>query len=148
MSEDFIKLSLNDLVTTVFEGLGFITLHPMQVLKHPLADCRLSYILKRVNSKPEFIGVILRDWKRVVGVDQIHKAEELIQACPDISRIMIVSTKGFSFSATRFAKKVGIGLISRGELISILQKGFEAPFKGQPTNIDSKEYLNLKSVSS
>ena len=83
MTIDFMNQSLNDLVSTVFEGLGFITLHPMQVLTHPLADSRLSFVLRRVNSKSEYVGVIIRDWKRVVGVGQIHKAEELIQACPN-----------------------------------------------------------------
>ncbi|MFX0122441.1 MAG: restriction endonuclease [Candidatus Hodarchaeota archaeon] len=126
MTNDFINLPLNNLVTMVFEGLGFITLHPMQVLTHQLADCRLTFVLKRVNSKSEYIGVIVRDWKRVVGVGQIHKAEELLQACPELSRVLIVSSMGFSYSATRLAKKVDISLISRGELVSLLQRGIEA----------------------
>ncbi|MFW9905162.1 MAG: restriction endonuclease [Candidatus Thorarchaeota archaeon] len=118
--------SLKDLVTTVFEGLGFITLHPMQVLTHPLADCRLNFVLKRINTKTEYIGVIVRDWRRVVGVGQIHKAEELLHTFPEISRVIIVSSMGFSYSATRLAEKVGIGLVSRGELVSLLQRGVEA----------------------
>ncbi|UCG03253.1 MAG: restriction endonuclease [Candidatus Heimdallarchaeota archaeon] len=126
MTNDFINQPLNDLVSKVFESLGFVTLHPMQVLKHPLADSRLSFVLKRVNSKSEYIGVIVRDWKRVVGVGQIHKAEELIQACPELSQVLIVSSMGFSFSASRLAEKVGLGLISRGELVSLLQRGIEA----------------------
>jgi len=148
MTKNLIKQPLNDLVITVFEGLGFITLHPMQVLTHPLADCRLNFVLKRLNSKSEYIGVIVRDWKRVVGVDQIHKAEELTQACPDLSRILVASSKGFSYSANRLAEKIGIGLISRGELISILQRGIEVPYKGQSGAIDHLESFNLKTVSS
>ena len=126
MTSDFINQPLKDLVTTVFEGLGFVTLHPMQVLTHPLADCRLNFVLKRINTKTEYIGVIIRDWRRVVGVGQIHKAEELLQTCPEISRVIIVSSMGFSYSATRLAEKIGIGLISRGELVSLLQRGIEA----------------------
>ncbi|MFX1506464.1 MAG: restriction endonuclease [Promethearchaeota archaeon] len=126
MISDFINQPLKDLVTTVFEGLGFVTLHPMQVLTHPLADCRLNFVLKRINTKTEYIGVIIRDWRRVVGVGQIHKAEELLQTCPEISRVIIVSSMGFSYSATRLAEKIGIGLISRGELVSLLQRGIEA----------------------
>ncbi|MHA2204069.1 MAG: restriction endonuclease [Candidatus Hodarchaeales archaeon] len=126
MTSDFINQPLKDLVTTVFEALEFIILHPMQVLTHPLADSRLSFVLKRVNTKSEYIGVIVRDWKRVVGVGQIHKAEELLQACPELSRVSIISSMGFSYSATRLAEKAGIGLISRGELVSLLQKGIEA----------------------
>lgn len=126
MTSDFINQPLKDLVTTVFEGLGFVTLHPMQVLTHPLADCRLNFVLKRINTKNEYIGVIIRDWRRVVGVGQIHKAEELLQTCPEISRVIIVSSMGFSYSATRLAQKIGIGLLSRGELVSLIQRGIEA----------------------
>ena len=126
MTSDFINQPLKDLVTTAFEALGFVTLHPMQVLTHPLADCRLNFVLKRINTKTEYIGVIIRDWRRVVGVGQIHKAEELLQTCPEISRVIIVSSMGFSYSATRLAEKIGIGLISRGELVSLLQRGIEA----------------------
>ncbi|UCG90001.1 MAG: restriction endonuclease [Candidatus Heimdallarchaeota archaeon] len=130
MQADFINKPLNDLVLTVFAALEFVTLHPMQVLKHPLADSRLSYVVKRVKHNPsqkksEFIGVIIRDWKRVVGVGQIHKAEELLQACPKLSRVLIISSMGFSYSAKRLADKVGIGLMSRGELVSLLQKRVE-----------------------
>ncbi|MFX1286623.1 MAG: restriction endonuclease [Promethearchaeota archaeon] len=125
MQADFINKPLNDLVLTVFEALEFVTLHPMQVLKHPLADSRLSYVIKRLKQKSELVGVIIRDWKRVVGVGQIHKAEELLQACPDLSRVLIISSMGFSYSAKRLADKVGIGLMSRGELVSLLQKRVE-----------------------
>ncbi|MFX0016450.1 MAG: restriction endonuclease [Promethearchaeota archaeon] len=125
MSNNFTDLPLSDLVTTVFNALEFIILHPMQILKHPIADSRLSCVLKRVNPKPEYIGVIIRDWKRIVGVGQIHKAEELLHACPKLDRVLIVSSMGFSYSATRLAKRVGIGLISRGELISLLHKRVE-----------------------
>ncbi len=130
MQADFINKPLKDLALTVFEALEFVTLHPMQVLKHPLADSRLSYVVKRLKQNPsqksELIGVIIRDWKRVVGVGQIHKAEELLKACPKLSRVLIISSMGFSYSATRLAEKIGIGLMSRGELVSLLQKRVEA----------------------
>lgn len=128
---DFINEPLINLVKIVFEALdGFVTLHPMQVLKHPLADSRLSFVLTRVGSKSktEYIGVIIRDWKRTVGVGQIHKAEELLQTCPKLNRVLIVSSLGFSYSASRLAKKVGIGLISRGELVSLFQKRVQLLF--------------------
>ncbi len=128
MVPEFVTQSLSDLVKYVFESLQFIILHPMQVLKHPMADARLSYVLARVDpnsKKTEYIGVIIRDWKRIVGVGQIHKAEELLQACPDLNRVLIVSSLGFSYSASRLAEKVGIGLMSRGQLVSLLQKRIE-----------------------
>ena len=128
MAPNFMSQPLFDLAKTVFEALQFITLHPMQVLKHPMADARLSYVLARVDpnsKKMEYIGVIIRDWKRIVGVGQIHKAEELVQACPDLNRVLIVSSLGFSYSASRLAEKVGIGLMSRGQLVSLIQKRIE-----------------------
>jgi hypothetical protein len=125
MSTDLLTKPLPELVQNTFEALGFVTHHPMRVLKHPLADSRLSFVVTQVNSKPEYTGVIVRDWKRIVGVGQIHKAEELLQTCPGLHKILIVSSMGFSYSATRLAEKVGIGLLSKGELISLLMKRIE-----------------------
>ncbi len=125
MSIDFINQPLDDLVKTVFESLQFVVLHPMQIFKHPMVTTRLSYVIKRVESKSEYVGIIIRDWKRIVGVGQIHKAEELLHDCPKLSRVLIISSMGFSYSATRLAEKVGIGLLSRGELVSLLQKRVE-----------------------
>ena len=128
MAPDFMSQPLYDLAKSVFEALQFVTLHPMQVLKHPMADTRLSFVLARVDSnskKTEYIGVIIRDWKRIVGVGQIHKAEQLLQACPELNRVLIVSSLGFSYSASRLAEKVEIGLISRGQLVSLLHKRIE-----------------------
>ncbi len=117
---------LIDLVVTVFEAIGFVTHHPMQILKHHLADSRLSYVLTRVNSKSEYIGVIVRDWKRIVGVGQIYKTEELLYACPELNQVLIISSMGFSRSARRIAeKREKIGLISRKELISLMLKHLE-----------------------
>ena len=125
MSIDFINQPLKDLTKTVFESLQFVVHHPMQILKYNLAESRLSYVITRVESKSEYTGIIIRDWKRIVGVGQIHKAEELLHDCPELSRVLIISSMGFSYSAARLAEKVGIGLISRGELVSLSQKRVE-----------------------
>lgn len=125
MSADLLTKPLPELVQYVFEALGFITHHPMRVLKHPLADSRLSFVIRRIDSKSKYTGVIVRDWKRIVGVGQIHKAEELLQSCPELEKILIVSSMGFSYSATRLAEKAGIGLLSKGELVSLLMKRVE-----------------------
>ena len=125
MSADLLTKPLPELVQNTFETLGFITHHPMRVLKHPLADSRLSFAIRQINSKSKYTGVIVRDWKRIVGVGQIHKAEELLQSCPELEKILIVSSMGFSYSATRLAEKAGIGLLSKGELISLLMKRIE-----------------------
>jgi hypothetical protein len=118
--------SLVNLVATVFENIGFVTHHPMQMLKHPLADSLLSYVLTRPDSKSEFIGVIVRDWKRIVGIAQIHKTEELLQVCSELTQVIIISSMGFSKSAQRLAeKREKITLISKKELISLMLKQLE-----------------------
>ena len=118
--------SLLDLVVTAFETIGFVTHHPMQILKHPLADSRLSYILTRVESKSEYIGVIVCDWKRIVGIGQICKTEELLHACPELNQVLIISSMGFSRAALLIAeKRRKIGLISKKELISLMLKHLE-----------------------
>lgn len=128
MSFDIHTQPLSKLTQNFFESMGFITLHPALALNNPLADSRLSYVLKSLNkSENGYIGVIVRDWKRVVGVGQVHKAEELLERLnPELTKILIVSSMGFSYSATRLADKIGrVGLLSRGQLISLLLKRIE-----------------------
>ncbi|MFX0122442.1 MAG: restriction endonuclease [Candidatus Hodarchaeota archaeon] len=118
--------SLSNLVATVFETIGYVTHHPMQILKHPLADSLLSYVLTRPDSKSECIGVIVRDWKRIVGVGQIHKAEELLQFCSKLNQVLIISSMGFSRSASHIAqKREKISLLTKRELISLMLKQLE-----------------------
>ena len=118
--------SLNDLVLPVFETIGFVTHHPMQMLKHHLADSRLSYVLTRPESKSEYIGVTICDWKRIVGIGQINKIEELLQVCPELNQVLIVSSMGFSHSARKTAEKNNkICLISRKELVSLMLQRLE-----------------------
>ncbi|MFX1506465.1 MAG: restriction endonuclease [Promethearchaeota archaeon] len=118
--------SLVNLVATAFETIGFVTHHPMQMLKHPLADSLLSYVLTKPDSRSEYIGVIVRDWKRIVGVGQIYKAEELLQACPKLHQVIIVSSMGFSREALHIAEeKEKIKLTSKRELISLMLKQLE-----------------------
>ncbi|UCG03254.1 MAG: restriction endonuclease [Candidatus Heimdallarchaeota archaeon] len=118
--------SLINLVATVFETIGFVTHHPMQMLKHPLADSMLSYVLTRPDSRSEYIGVIVRDWKRIVGLGQIHKTMELLQVCPKLNQVIIVSSMGFSSEAKHIAeKRENINLISKRELISLMLKQLE-----------------------
>ncbi|MFX0182742.1 MAG: restriction endonuclease [Candidatus Hodarchaeota archaeon] len=129
MSLDLHTQPLSKLVNSFFDSLGFVSLHPALVSEHPLVDSRLTHVLKQPESTPKknkgYIGVIVRDWKRIVGVGQIHKAEELLQACPKLEKVLIISSMGFSYSATRLAERIGIGLLSRGELISFLLKRIE-----------------------
>ena len=118
--------SLINLVATVFETIGFVTHHPMQMLTHPLADSLLSYVLTRPDSKSVNIGVIVRDWKRIVGITQIEKALELLQVCSELTQVIIISSMGFSRGAQHIAeKREKITLISKKDLISLMLKQLE-----------------------
>ena len=124
MTMNILSNNLHELTITVFETIGFTTHHPALVFKHPLADSRLNLVLRLPNTN-DFVGVIIRDWKRLVGVSQVHRVEELLLKCPEISKITIVSSMGFSASAKQLAEKVGISLVTRTELISMLSKRIE-----------------------
>jgi hypothetical protein len=116
--------NLHELTVTVFETIGLSTHHPALVFRHPLADSHLDLVVKLPKTN-EFIGIIIRDWKRTVGVSQVHRAEELLVKCPEITKLIIVSSMGFSASAQKLANKLGISLITRTELISMLSKRVE-----------------------
>ena len=118
--------SLENLVVTVFETIGFVTHHPMQMLTHPLADSLLSYVLTKPNSNSKYIGVMVRDWKRMVGKGQLHRALELLKVCPKINQVIIISSMGFSGAAKHIAEnRKEITLISKKELISLMLKQLE-----------------------
>ena len=124
MTMNILSRNLHELVVTVFESLGFSTHHPALVFRHPLADFRLSLVLK-LPSTNDFVGIIVRDWKKIVGISEINRAEELMLKCPEIPKIIIVSTMGFSSAAKEEAEKSGIDLVTRKELISLLIKRIE-----------------------
>ena len=124
MTMNILSRNLQELVVTVFESLGFSTSHAALVFRHPLADSRLNLVLKLPNTS-DFVGVIVRDWKRIVGITTIHQAEELMLKCSEVPKILIVSSMGFSTAAQQQAKKVGIDLLTRKEIISLLIKRIE-----------------------
>jgi hypothetical protein len=121
---NILSRNLHELVVTVFESLGFSTHHPALVFRHPLADSRLSLVLKLPNTN-DFVGIIIRDWKKIVGISDIHRAEELLLKCSEIPKIIIVSSMGFSSSAKQHADRVGLDLVTRKEIISLIVKRIE-----------------------
>ena len=124
MTMNILSRNLQELATTVFESLGFSTYHPALVFRHPLADSRLSLVLKLPNTN-DFVGIIIRDWKKIVGISEIHRAEELLLKCSEIPKIIIVSLMGFSSAAKQHADRVGLDLATRKEIISLLIKRIE-----------------------
>ncbi|MHA1227171.1 MAG: restriction endonuclease [Candidatus Hodarchaeales archaeon] len=127
MSSELEAKNLQDLALIAFESRGMICLHPMQIFKHVLADSHLTYVIKNVGQDVSgYTGVILCDWKRVVGISQIEKAIKVLSVCqPKLQKTIIVSTMGFSYPAKKLAKKSGIGLLTRRELISLIPSHIE-----------------------
>ncbi len=65
------------------------------------------------------IGVVIKDWKRAVGVDIVIRAEQIAKTSRLISKILIVSNL-FSDPARSLAEKIGIFLLTRNDLIRII----------------------------
>jgi hypothetical protein len=119
MTMNILSDNLQELTVTVFESLGFSTHHPALVFPHPLADSRLNLVVKVPNTN-EYVGVAIKDFKRVAGIRQIRYVEELLQNCPEISRLIVVSSMGFSSAAISLAEKLDISLVTKNELIAML----------------------------
>ncbi|MHA2271528.1 MAG: restriction endonuclease [Candidatus Hodarchaeales archaeon] len=69
------------------------------------------------SNSPEQLGVWVKDWARTCGVDVIHRFEQILKDA-NFHQGILVSNE-FSKEARLLAKKAGILLLSRGELVSI-----------------------------
>lgn len=66
---------------------------------------------------PKGVGFIVKEWNRSVGYNIVQAASEAEKDCSEIEKIFLVS-QDFSTSARDWAKKSGVGLISRDDLIA------------------------------
>ena len=73
----------------------------------------------------EGIGVIIKDWKRAVGVDIIIRAEKVMKNTRFLSKMLVV-TNYFSDPARSLAEKIRIFLLTRNDLIRILSSGMKS----------------------
>ncbi|MFX0184778.1 MAG: restriction endonuclease [Candidatus Hodarchaeota archaeon] len=85
---------------------------------HHLGDNRVDLIIQNGDGN-EGIGVIIKDWKRAVGVDIIIRSEQIMKASRSITKMLIVSNF-FSDPARSLAEKIGIFLFTRSDLLRIL----------------------------
>ena len=81
---------------------------------------KFAYVLRKPSGSKatEEIGVLIRDWKRSVGVDVLIKTDQIAEAT-GIKKIMVLGNM-FSANARTFAKSRGILLLSRSDLVSML----------------------------
>ncbi|MFX0090602.1 MAG: restriction endonuclease [Candidatus Hodarchaeota archaeon] len=70
---------------------------------------------------PKGIGLIVKEWNRSVGYNVVQAASEAERDCSEIEKIFLVS-QDFSTSARDWAKKSGVTLISRDDLIAVNKK--------------------------
>ncbi|MFX0174170.1 MAG: restriction endonuclease [Candidatus Hodarchaeota archaeon] len=85
---------------------------------HHLGDNRVDLIIQNGEGN-EGIGVIIKDWKRAVGVDIIIRSEQIMKASRAITKMLIISNF-FSDPARSLAEKIGIFLFTRSDLLRIL----------------------------
>ena len=81
------------------------------------SEKRIDFLIQ--NGDNLGIGVVIKDWKRAVGVDIVIRAEQIAKTSRLISKILIVSNL-FSDPARSLAEKIGIFLLTRSDLIRII----------------------------
>lgn len=81
---------------------------------------KFDYVLRKhsKSKSTEEIGVLVRDWKRSVGVDVLIKIDQIAETT-GMKQIMVLGNM-FSANARTFAKSRGIILLVRSDLISML----------------------------
>ncbi|MFX1505795.1 MAG: restriction endonuclease [Promethearchaeota archaeon] len=88
----------------------------------------------------EGIGVIIKDWKRAVGVDIVIRAEKVMKNSRFLSKMLVV-TNYFSDPARSLAEKIRVFLLTRNDLIRILTSGIKTTT--MEDNSDSQQNVLL-----
>lgn len=91
---------------------------------HPQRDNQVDLVIKN-GDENDSIGVIIKDWKRAVGVDIIIRAEKIMKNHRVLSKMLVV-TNIFSDPARSLAERIRILLLTRNDLIEILNSGLKA----------------------
>lgn len=127
-----IQSSLWNLAFTLFNKLGCSVEDCRHYsVEHP-DDKRVSLIItpEYTNGSNDSLGVIILDWKRVVGITQILKAHQVLERGNwDFSKLIIISKKGYSKQSENLANKLDIILLTEGHLKSVLMQEQSIPLK-------------------
>ena len=90
------KMSLTDIVLDYCE---------QQQLSIDEADIQhLNYIIL---TRKKYIGVMIRDWKRAIGINVVIQADRVKNSTKKISQVIII-TNSYSAHAKSFADKINI----------------------------------------
>ncbi len=116
-----------------------------KVIKKVLKNTNGLFLSDR-NEKPYAI-LVIKDWKRVVGVDQCRQMDrlrtrlnEVNEECNDLEFIL-VSNQGFSESAKSYARRFDIKLISA----SVME--YEYPRLGELRRLQRKKSQEVQTMN-
>ena len=94
---------------------------------HRYGDSRISLLIQN-GSDDDTIGVIIKDWKRAVGVDIIIRSEQIMKDNRSLSKMLIVANY-FSDPARFLAEKIGLFLLTRSDILRILSSDISGTVK-------------------
>ncbi len=70
---------------------------------------------------PKGVGMIVKEWNRSVGYNVVQAASQAEKDCSELEKVFLISEE-FSQSARDWAKKSGVTLITRTDLIAVNKK--------------------------
>lgn len=83
----------------------------------------VSFVIKP-NGGDEYIGVIIKDWKRSIGITVVIRAEKIMNNNNLLTR-MVVVTNTCSDPAYALGERIGIPVLTRNELVDLFSVGLE-----------------------
>ena len=82
----------------------------------------------------EGLGITIKDWRRAVGVDIVIRAEKLMDSSRLINKVLLISNH-FSDPARSLAKRIGILLLTKNDIIDILSSEMpDSSYEDPPDN--------------
>ena len=121
------KASLEGISRKFFQIKGFTTREQVRLRGKSGQNHDFNMLLSQSGDKEKNsenledigYGVLIKDWKRSIGVNVIIKFDQMIEDSGLEGGIIVGND--FSANAQNFAKKCGIVSYSRGELVSLLR---------------------------
>jgi hypothetical protein len=124
----YINLDLIDL--SLKEKVSYLLNHHQDYKKYKIIEknwvygysgkkFQFDFLLRQENSNTEYIGIIIKDWRRTVGYRTVFFIENILKTTKNLSKVLLVGSF-FSDSAQSWARKLNIPLLSSRELDILL----------------------------
>ncbi|MBD3191474.1 MAG: hypothetical protein GF308_12570 [Candidatus Heimdallarchaeota archaeon] len=115
------KPSLHEIATRFFQKKDFEVQENVTLLGESGKKHKIELIAKiEADVQINKIAIKILDWKRSVGVDRLIRFERILNDLNGMKGMMI--SNAFSTSAKNFAKRRGIVLYSRKNLLLLLEE--------------------------